>query len=205
MHLGELLLARGLVTKSDIGIAVARQEKLGGRIGENLIAMGVITKRTLDAALREQYELAKAILAAEDLLAKAKRILGSDHSKANRLRCRLAVALIAGGRPEEALNIAQTALAGHEQELGGDHPWTKESAQAVADAVAAIERAASRCEEPVVPADDLDAMRGVTTVERADRMAPVGQVTTRFVGKPVHHDERIGPVRRIIGALGMHH
>jgi hypothetical protein len=204
MHLGELLLARGLVTRIDIEVAMAHQEKFGGRIGEYLIAMGVITKKTLDAALREQYELAKAILAAEDLLAKAKRILGGNHSKTNRLRCRLAVALIAGGRPEEALNIVQTALAGHEQELGGDHPWTRESARAVADAVAAIERAASRCEEPVVPADDLDAMR-VTAAERADRTAPVGQVTTRFVGKSVHHDEHVGPVRRIIGVLGMHH
>jgi len=43
MQLGEMLVARGLVTQADIEEALARQVKEGGRLGENLIAMGLVT------------------------------------------------------------------------------------------------------------------------------------------------------------------
>ncbi len=43
MQLGEMLIARGLVTQAEIDAAVERQVKEGGRLGENLIALGVIT------------------------------------------------------------------------------------------------------------------------------------------------------------------
>jgi hypothetical protein len=200
MHLGELLLARGLVTASNVEAALARQEKLGGRIGENLIAMGVITKRTLDAALREQYELAKAILAAEDLLTKSKRINGGSHPKTNRVRCLLAVALTTGGRAAEALSVGRTAWTGHQQALGADHPWTRDSAQAVADAAAVIERATSLDRG----GEGSEVPRVVDIADRSDRVAPVGQVTARFVAKPVLRDQHFGPVKRMIGALSRH-
>jgi hypothetical protein len=143
MLLGELLVAQGLARSTDIETALARQERRGGRIGENLIALGIITRDMLEAALREQYEQVKAILGAEDLLAKSKRRNGSDHPRTDRRRCQLAGALIAAGRLTEGLNLAQTALAGHEKALGSQHAWTKASAQTVADAIAALERAAA--------------------------------------------------------------
>jgi energy-coupling factor transporter ATP-binding protein EcfA2 len=43
MQLGDMLVARGLVTPADIEAALARQIKEGGRLGENLVAMGVAT------------------------------------------------------------------------------------------------------------------------------------------------------------------
>ena len=43
MQLGDMLVARGLVTEADIAAALERQVKEGGRLGENLIAMGVVT------------------------------------------------------------------------------------------------------------------------------------------------------------------
>jgi energy-coupling factor transporter ATP-binding protein EcfA2 len=43
MQLGDLLVAKGLVTRADIDAALSRQIKEGGRLGENLVAMGVVT------------------------------------------------------------------------------------------------------------------------------------------------------------------
>src|SRR5579862_4841830 len=43
MQLGDMLVARGLVTPADIETALARQVTEGGRLGENLIAMGLVT------------------------------------------------------------------------------------------------------------------------------------------------------------------
>jgi hypothetical protein len=198
MQLGELLLARNLITRGDLSAALARQEANGGRIGKNLIAMGLISKKTLDEALRAQYALAKAILDAEDLLAKSKRILGGGDPKTHRIRCRLAAALVAGGRPEEALSAAQTAQAGLLQKLDYEHQWTKEAAQAVADAAAAIERAAAppdRLPEPVIGF-------GAPIIEnRSDKAAPVVELTTRFVPSAVPRSERLAPVKRILGVL----
>ncbi|HXO03370.1 MAG TPA: hypothetical protein VN900_15025 [Stellaceae bacterium] len=143
MLLGELLVAQGLASNAEIKTALACQELFGGRIGEHLIALGIITKETLQSALRKQYELAKGVLAAEDLLAKFERMYGSGHSLTNRQRIRLASALSAAGRLAEALSLAQTALAGHDGAFGSEHPWTREAAEAMADLLAAQEFAAS--------------------------------------------------------------
>lgn len=43
MQLGDMLVARGVVTPADIEAALARQVTEGGRLGENLVAMGVAT------------------------------------------------------------------------------------------------------------------------------------------------------------------
>ena len=143
MLLGELLVAQGFVTVADTELALARQKNYGGRIGESFIALGLIAKSTLDGVLRKQHELASAVLNYENLAAKAKQIHGSDHPETNRQRFYLARALIAAGNPAEAVDLAQTALAGHEAALGGDHSWTRESAQLVADALAALNRTTS--------------------------------------------------------------
>src|SRR5258708_6161664 len=90
MLLGELLVAEGLASAADIRWALSRQQFFGGRIGEHLVALGVITKEALDAALRRQYEIARAIVAAEDLLAKTQKNNGVDHPLTQRCRSRFA-------------------------------------------------------------------------------------------------------------------
>jgi len=47
MHLGDILVGRGLVGAADIEAALARQLTEGGRLGDNLIAMGLITAEQL--------------------------------------------------------------------------------------------------------------------------------------------------------------
>jgi hypothetical protein len=44
------------------------------------------------------------------------------------------------GRAVEALALAQAALPVHETTSGPDHPWTRDSANAVADALEALNR-----------------------------------------------------------------
>ncbi len=51
MQLGDMLVARGLVTQADIAAALARQVKDGGRLGENLIAMGLVTADQIAAVV----------------------------------------------------------------------------------------------------------------------------------------------------------
>ncbi|HML09464.1 MAG TPA: hypothetical protein VK432_01295, partial [Stellaceae bacterium] len=127
MLLGDLLVSQGLASEDQIKLALARQERFGGRLGDNLVALRVVTREGLEAALRLQYERAKAILAREDLLVRARHRFGPDHPETNRQRCLLAAALIAGGRPAEGLEFARTALAGHETALGTEHYWTIDS------------------------------------------------------------------------------
>ena len=155
MLLGELLVACGLVTRSHVQLALASQEKYGGRIGENLIALGLITKEALESALQAQYEMVQAILTNEDLLSKALRVLGDAHPLTNRRRCTLAAALIAVGRYAEALKLAKTAYAGHRATLGRDHAWTHESIKVFvqARAAAASTGQAEEAEDEAAPAD----------------------------------------------------
>jgi hypothetical protein len=172
MLLGELLVSRGLATPDQIRIALSRQERKGGRIGDNLIELGIITRVILEAALREQYARAMQILAREDLLARAERRFGRDHPQAYHQRCRLAAALVAGGKAEDALNHAERGFAGLTATLGAEHAWTAECAETLAAASGA---AALPGEGPAVAAgvgageqhavagaaDDLDAARAV--------------------------------------------
>src|SRR5437763_373615 len=51
MQLGDMLVARGLVTAEDVEEALARQNKEGGRLGENPIAMGLITADQIAAVI----------------------------------------------------------------------------------------------------------------------------------------------------------
>lgn len=51
MQLGDMLVARGLVSLADIEAALARQAKEGGRLGENLIALGLVTADQIAAVV----------------------------------------------------------------------------------------------------------------------------------------------------------
>jgi energy-coupling factor transporter ATP-binding protein EcfA2 len=51
MQLGDMLVARGLITPADVEEALARQVKEGGRLGENLIAMGLVTADQIAAVI----------------------------------------------------------------------------------------------------------------------------------------------------------
>ncbi len=51
MQLGDMLVARGLVSQADVEAALDRQVKDGGRLGENLVAMGLVTADQIAAAV----------------------------------------------------------------------------------------------------------------------------------------------------------
>src|SRR5260370_25362655 len=51
MHLGDILVERGLVGAADIQAALARQLVEGGRLGDNLIAMGLLSAAQLTEAI----------------------------------------------------------------------------------------------------------------------------------------------------------
>jgi len=161
MLLGELLVEQGLVTHEDIQAALQRQEQYGGRIGENLVALGTISKDALDGALRRQYEMATAILTAEDLLARAERNNGGDHPLTHRHRARLARALNAAGRPLDALKLAMPARAALEASLGRGHRWTADATLVVADARKALERTRSGTALIALVTDSEDADRAL--------------------------------------------
>jgi cellulose synthase/poly-beta-1,6-N-acetylglucosamine synthase-like glycosyltransferase len=55
LRIGELLLARGLITPGQLDAALADQRREGGRLGRHLILSGAITRRTLFAALAEEW------------------------------------------------------------------------------------------------------------------------------------------------------
>ncbi len=189
MRLGELLVREGLATPADIKNALALQEHFGGRVGNHLVDLGVITREMLETALRRQYEQAMAVLAREDLLARAERRHGPDHPQTHRQRCQLARALTAAGRLDDALQFAQRAYEGHLNALGYEHYWTINSEQTVAEALAALSAAVLPGEGPAVaarvgageenvpplaillPADDLDAARPVEVADRVDGVA----------------------------------
>jgi len=61
MQLGDMLIARGLVTPADIEAALARQVKEGGRLGENLIAMGLLTADQIAAVVNSAPAIPTAV------------------------------------------------------------------------------------------------------------------------------------------------
>ena len=61
MQLGDMLIARGLVTPADIEAALARQVKEGGRLGENLIAMGLVTADQIAAVVNSAPAMPAAV------------------------------------------------------------------------------------------------------------------------------------------------
>ena len=61
MRLGEILLARSLVSAADIEEAMRRQKVKGGRLGDNLISLGVITQEQLEAVMHETPKAPKSL------------------------------------------------------------------------------------------------------------------------------------------------
>jgi hypothetical protein len=61
MAVGELLLARNLITEDQLKRVLQQQKIAGGRIGDNLIALGYITREKLDAILQEPPPVPKTI------------------------------------------------------------------------------------------------------------------------------------------------
>lgn len=53
MRLGDILVARGLVTAAQVEEAVERQKSQGGRLGENLIALGFLGEADLQAVIHD--------------------------------------------------------------------------------------------------------------------------------------------------------
>jgi DNA-binding PadR family transcriptional regulator len=61
MAVGELLLAKNLITEDQLKRVLQQQKIAGGRIGDNLIALGYITREKLDAILQEPPPVPKTI------------------------------------------------------------------------------------------------------------------------------------------------
>ena len=125
MRVGEFLVIRGLVTADQVEAALQRQrEQGGGRLGGHLAALGIMSDAELAAMLPS--------------LQRWQVIHGPNHPNRHRARYSYARALLAAGRPAESLSHAETALIGHLESLGEDHPWTREVRQLVADARRAV-------------------------------------------------------------------
>jgi hypothetical protein len=73
-------------------------------------------------------------------IATGEKALGREHRRTQRFYSQYARLLLDTGRSAEALSLAQAALAIHEATSGPNHPWTKDSARVVADALAALDR-----------------------------------------------------------------
>ena len=61
MAIGELLLAKNLISEDQLKKVLHQQKIAGGRIGDNLIALGYITREKLEAILQEPPSVPKTI------------------------------------------------------------------------------------------------------------------------------------------------
>ena len=61
MRLGEILLARGLISEADVEEAMRRQKIKGGRLGDNLVRLGVLTHEQLDEVIHETPKTPKSL------------------------------------------------------------------------------------------------------------------------------------------------
>lgn len=62
MRLGDILVARGMVSIDDIGQAVARQQTEGGRLGDNLIALGLLTQEQFEEVIHDTPQSPKTMI-----------------------------------------------------------------------------------------------------------------------------------------------
>jgi energy-coupling factor transporter ATP-binding protein EcfA2 len=53
MKLGNILVAKGLVTVEDINRAIIHQNENGGRLGDSIVALGLLTKAQIDKVLED--------------------------------------------------------------------------------------------------------------------------------------------------------
>jgi hypothetical protein len=92
---------------------------------------GLLDEEGDPAGARTYYERALSIF----------KTIGTEHPNTNRVRRNFARLLLATGSAVEALTFSETALAGHENVLGRNHHWTRDSAETAADVLAALGRA----------------------------------------------------------------
>jgi hypothetical protein len=59
MAIGELLLAKGIISEEQLDKVVRQQKIAGGRLGDNLVALGYISRENLEAVLQEPPPVAK--------------------------------------------------------------------------------------------------------------------------------------------------
>lgn len=57
MKLGELLVAKGLLSREQLLAALQAQSQFGGRLGTNLVEMGFVNEHQLARVLSEQLEI----------------------------------------------------------------------------------------------------------------------------------------------------
>ena len=60
MVVGELLLAKGIISAEQLDQVVRQQKIAGGRLGDNLVALGYISRENLEAVLQEPPAVAKS-------------------------------------------------------------------------------------------------------------------------------------------------
>jgi hypothetical protein len=143
MKLGEILIAQGLATRSDVGKALERQQAEGGRLGSILVAMRVLTVSQLLTTLHNQRQIDSALDLCERTLNNWEQTYGASHPSTNRARYNLARALLVAGRAADALPYAEAAYVGHRDGLGRNHNWTLESGALVTELRRAVPQIAA--------------------------------------------------------------
>ena len=53
MNIGDILVAKGLVTRDQVEAALEHQKENGGRVGSSLVTLGALTQEQLDAVISE--------------------------------------------------------------------------------------------------------------------------------------------------------
>ena len=124
MLLGEMLVAQGLATTGQVAEALQRQQASGGHLGAHLISIGVLTALQLYDLLNEQYSARTTIPFCQRMLARWEAEFGVDHPSTSEMRCKLARALMADGRYDEALTASQTAYECFRMMFGSKHHRT---------------------------------------------------------------------------------
>jgi hypothetical protein len=61
VRLGDILIARGLVSQKDVQRAVEYQSRAGGRLGDILVAMRAVSHETLEAVLHDAPEARRTV------------------------------------------------------------------------------------------------------------------------------------------------
>ncbi len=81
LQLGDLLVQAGLVTVTDVSMALEHQATHGGRLGENLVAMGLLDRNALEAFLHhfpiEAADMAATGIDSVDLMGLAMKLIHS--------------------------------------------------------------------------------------------------------------------------------
>ena len=69
------------------------------------------------------------------------KVFGPTHPNTSLVRRNLAALVLASGNASEALTLGEAALTAHDEALGREHAWTKDSAHVIARALDALGRA----------------------------------------------------------------